>query len=173
MSLENHHGSESPEPSVDALLAAALQAIVKVRYCWAVTNSEYGPRARPMGHVAHLPGADPWSMWFLTRGSSRKVADIRCNERVSLVFQHEPSDAYVALSVRAVLMCDPIKVRARWEEHYNTHFPTDIDRAGAVFFQLTADCLDLWIRGITPEPFGGMTTTLRRDATQYWRNTTC
>ena len=169
MSLKNHSGSANPEPSIDALLAAALKTIVKVRYCWAVTNCENGARVRPMGYAAHLVGKDPWEIWFLTRGSSRKVADIRCDELVSLVFQHDTDDAYVALSGRAVLMDDPTEVRRRWKEHYNIHFPTDVDRAGAVFFRFTTTRMELWIRGVTSEPFGGTTTTLQRDATQHWR----
>lgn len=172
MSLEKHHGSANPELPIDALVAAALATISKLRYCWALTSCENGVCVRPMGHVAHLPGEDPWAIWFLTRGNSRKVLDIRRDERVTLVFQQDSNDAYVALSGRALLMDDPTEVRARWKEHYNLHFPTDVERAGAVFFQVTADRLELWIRGITPEPFGGTTTTLQRDATQHWRTVT-
>jgi hypothetical protein len=39
------------------------------------------------------------------------------------------------------------------------------------FLEIEAQRLELWIRGVTPEPFGLQTTTLERDGAGAWRLT--
>jgi general stress protein 26 len=157
------------EQRVDSMLAAARKTIDKVRYSWALTTSENVNSVRPMGHLPHVPGEDEWTIWFLTSGDSRKVADIRRDQRTSLVFQHDVDDAYVTLSGLVVLVEDPSEIQARWKERYNVFFPTEADRKHAMFFRLVADHAELWVRGVTPEPFGISTTTLKRDlVTLQW-----
>ena len=40
----------------------------------------------------------------------------------------------------------------------------EMDRANAIFVEVRIDSLELWIRGVTPEPFGLKTTRLERAA---------
>lgn len=155
---------------VDRLLGAAAAAIGKVRYCWLLTQAGEGViRARPMGRVPSDAGEEGWTLRFLTNGRSPKAADMRRFGRVSVIFQNDPEDAYVALVGQASLVEDKDEIRRRWTPAYNLYFPDGPDRSGAVFVAIEVDRLDLWIRGVTPEPFGLRTTVIERDAACGWR----
>ena len=48
-------------------------------------------------------------------------------------------------------------------------FPEGPDRSSAIFVAIDAIRVELWIRGVTPEPFGIRTTIVERDAERRWR----
>src|SRR5271166_1084288 len=81
----------------------------------------------------------------------------------------DADDAYVALTGAARLLTRESEVRRRWKDAYAPFFPTETDRANAAFLEVEARRLELWIRGVTPEPFGLQATTLERDASGAWR----
>ena len=58
---------------------------------------------------------------------------------------------------------------AALDRRYDTYFPSAADRANAVFVAVAVARINLWIRGVTPEPFGLRTTILERDAGHGWR----
>src|ERR687896_733692 len=89
---------------VNRLLGAAAEKIRKVRYCWLVTTAAEGIRARPMGRVPRDADEDEWTLRFITDGRSSKVADMRRVGHVSVIFQHDPDDAFVALAGKAGLV---------------------------------------------------------------------
>ena len=124
---------------------------------------------RPMGRLPRGPGDDDWTIRFVTDGRSRKAADIRRAPEVALLFQRDADDVYVALTGAARLLTRESEVRRRWKDAYAPFFPTETDRANAAFFEVEARRLELWIRGVTPEPFGLQATTLERDASGSWR----
>jgi len=151
------------DEDVSRLLAAAAKTIAHVRYCWLATGAA---RARPMGHLISDP--DGWNIRFVTDGRSRKAADIRSAGRVGLIFQHDPDEAYVALTGAATLIEAPQDVNRLWKHAYDVYFPTETDRANAAFIQVAVERMELWVRGVTPEPFGLQTTELVRDAGGAW-----
>jgi general stress protein 26 len=159
----------SAAPEAGRLVDSAARTIAASPSCWIATADESGvPSLRPMGRLPPEPGDDPWTLRFLTDGRSGKAADIRRAGRVALTFQHEAEEAFVALAGAARLEEDPAEVRRRWKRGYDPFFPTDEDKASAVFLTVDADRLDLWLRGITPEPFGLKTTTLERNGEGRW-----
>lgn len=156
--------------AVDRLLAGAARAIETVRYCWLATpKPDGGTTVRPMGRLPRDAGEEAWKMRFVTDGRSRKAAALRRDSRVSLVFQDDPAEAYVALIGRAVLREEAAEVRRRWKKAYDVYFPTEADRASAAFIEVEAERLELWIRGVTPEPYGLTATVLERGADHRWR----
>lgn len=158
------------EAEVSRLLAGAVQAIGKVRYCWLVTTAPDGaPRHRPMGRVSLDTGEQAWGIGFITDVRSAKAADLRRDGRVSILFQHDPDDAFVTLSGKATLDASESEVRRRWKDSYNAYFQSEQDRANAAFVDVAVDRLELWIRGVTPEPYGMRTTILERDTSSGWR----
>jgi general stress protein 26 len=160
----------SGDSDVARLLAGAARAVRKVRYCWLVTAREAGgTEARPMGRLLHDPGEDDWTLRFVTDGRSRKAAALGRDGRVTLVFQDDPAEAYLTLAGRAVLRAEAAEVRRRWQPGYDAYFPREEDRAAAVFVEIAVERMSLWIRGVTPEPFGLRTTILERDSTGRWR----
>lgn len=115
-----------------------------------------------MGRLPPEPGDDGWTLRFVTDGRSEKAADIRRAGRVALVLQQEAEDAFVGVTGVARLEEREAEVRRRWKRAYDPFFPSEADKASAVFLTVEADRLDLWMRGVTPEPFGLKTTTLAR-----------
>jgi general stress protein 26 len=161
---------ERDAPEVGRLLAGAARTIASVRYCWLVTAAESGgTTARPMGRVPRDPGESEWKLRFVTDGRSRKARDIRRDGKVAILFQHDPDDAYVRLVGTATLSEDAAEVRRRWKRAYDAYFPGERDRASAAFVEVEVERMELWLRGVTPEPFGLQTTTLERDAGGAWR----
>ncbi len=156
--------------AVDRLLAGAAKAIGSVRYCWLLTTAADGaPGLRPMGRLLHDAGEDAWTIRFITDARTRKVADMRVDGRVTIVFQHDPDDAFVTLTGKAELCESEAEVRERWKGAYGAYFPTAQDRVNAVFVKVDIERMELWIRGVTPEPFGLRPTKLERDAGRGWR----
>jgi general stress protein 26 len=150
---------------VSRLLAGAAKTMRSARYCWLATAAESAaPCARPMGRVLNDPGEDEWKIWFLTDGRSRKAADMRRQGAVTILFQHEPDLAYVVLTGRAALHENESETRCRWKAAYDAYFPAEADRANAIFVEVEAERMELWIRGVTPEPFGLRATVLERGA---------
>ena len=150
-------------------LDGAAKTMRSARYCWLATASESGiPRVRPMGRVLNDPGDDAWKVRFLTDGQSHKAADMRRASEVTILFQHDPDLAFVSLIGKATLHENASETRARWKPAYNVYFPSEADRANAIFVEVEIERMELWIRGVTPEPFGLRATVLERDA-EGWR----
>jgi general stress protein 26 len=160
---------EKDSREVGRLIAGAAETMTKTPFCWLVTADTAGRAAlRPMGRLKPDPGDSPWTIRFVTDGRSRKASDMRRNQRVTVLFQQD-DDAFVTLSGTAIMREGESEIRARWRRAYEPYFPGDEDRANAAFVEVEADRMELWIRGLTPEPFGTRTTTLERDATGAWR----
>jgi general stress protein 26 len=154
---------------VSHLLTGAAKTMRSARYCWLATATEAGaPRVRPMGRVLNDPGEDKWKTRLLTDGRSNKAADMRRAGKVSILFQHDPDLAFVTLIGKAALHENASETRDRWKPAYDVYFPSEADRANAIFIEVEAQRMELWIRGVTPEPFGLRATVLERDA-EGWR----
>jgi general stress protein 26 len=139
MALE-HEGGD-----VRRLLDGAARAMEAVRYCWLVNQDGEGVQARPIGH---LPSADDTGMkrLFLTDRRSHKVADIRRNATIGVIFHDERQDAYVNLSGPGRLIEEAAEVQPLWQDAFNFYFPTQGDRVNACFIEVSAMELKLWIR---------------------------
>ena len=154
---------------VSRLIAGAAKTMRSARYCWLATATEAGAsHIRPMGRVLNDPGEDPWKILFLTDGRSTKAADMRRASEVSILFQHDPDLAFVLLYGKATLHENTSETRGRWKPAYDVYFPSEADRANAIFVEVEVERIELWIRGVTPEPFGLRATVLERDA-EGWR----
>ena len=165
-------GAQEERDSADVgrLLEGAAKTIASARYCWLATASEAkDPSLRPMGRLPPEPGDDDWTIRFVTDGRSHKASDIRRAGKAALIFQQDADEAFVALTGAATLEETESEVRRRWKRAYDPFFHSETDKANAVFLKVEAERLELWIRGVTPEPFGLHTTTLQRDATGAWR----
>jgi len=122
-----------------------------------------------MGRLPRERSDDEWTLRFVTDRRSRKAADIRRTGQATLVFQRDAEEAFVALTGAAVMRESATEVRARWKDAFAPYFPSQTDRANAAFIEFRAERMELWIRGVTPEPFGLKTTIVERAAEGGWR----
>lgn len=161
---------ESRNVEVNRLLAGAARLIGSVPNCWLVTLSETGSvNARPMGRLLPPPDRNDWKVVFLTHGRSRKVSDIRRARSVKLILQRNPDEAFAVLAGLASLIEDTTDVTRLWKKDYDRYFSTEADRANAAFIEVAVDRMELWIRGVTPEPFGLRPTIVDRMEEGDWR----
>jgi general stress protein 26 len=152
---------------VTRLLEGAARTIASVRYGWLVTEGD-GIHARPMGRIPAEAGEAALTIRFLADGRSSKAMQIRHRGKVTAIYENQSTDGYVTVTGTAVLQDDPTVVGRRWKRHYEAYFPTEADRAHALFVDVAIERLELWIRGVTPEPFGLKPTMLEREA-DGWR----
>ena len=153
---------------VQRLLTAARDTIAEVRYCWVVTAAEDGVSAHARAVLDQKGDSEPdvWTRWFLARRASRKVAEIHRTGRVTLAFQHDSGDAFVALSGRAELVDERAAVESRFRpsDAYQTALMSQL-----LAVRVTGDHLELHIRGVTAEPWGHGRTFLDRGPDGIWR----
>jgi general stress protein 26 len=158
----------SPE-QISRFLAAARDTIANVRYCWVATRSEDGgANARAVRSFAGLPGEDEWTRRFICRRASRKVPEIRRAPRVTLAYQDNSGDAFVALGGCATLSEDPAQIHDLWPESANAFFPAGFAETNMIVVRIEVDRIEIHARGITAEPFGHGRTLLARDAAGEW-----
>jgi hypothetical protein len=101
-------------------------------------------------------------------GGSRKAREIGWTGRLSVVYQHDADDGYVTLIGRGVIVADRALQRARWQPAWNQFFPAGADDETSIFVQLEAERIELWVRGVTAEPFGTRGAILERGPGQPW-----
>jgi general stress protein 26 len=157
-------------PEVNRLLNAARVVIAGVHYCWLTTeDSSDGVNVRPMGRVSSIEDNENWCIRFVTDRRSRKVADIRRSARSSLIFQSNRDNGFVTLIGKATLIESASDVNAHWRNSFNAYFQSEVDRANAAFIDVDINCMELWIRDVTPEPFGLHPTRIQKDANGAWQ----
>jgi general stress protein 26 len=162
------------DTEVGKLLAGAAKTIQAVRYCWLMTKAaRSGFNARPMGRIFAEQGENEWTIRCVSDGRSRKAGELRRAAKVGLMFQSDPDEAYVMLFGKATLIERATDVDRHWKAQYDAYFPTPDDRAAAAFVVIEITAMELWIRGVTPEPFGLNATKLARDATGAWHLGEC
>jgi hypothetical protein len=84
---------------------------------WRPSLKETDPAAdKGAGPIPRVPGEEDWTIWFVTRRSSRKAADIQRAGLLTLGYQYHPDRAYVALIGGAALIEDRSEIRRRWLE---------------------------------------------------------
>lgn len=151
------------------LLAGAAEAITAVRSCWLVTAAADGSwHARPMGRLKRDIAADDWRIRFVADGRSRKAREIHGAASATVILQ-QGDDAFVALAGVPSLRRDVSEAQLLLQKSFDVYFPTEHDRANAAVVEIDIREMELWIRGITPEPFGLHPTRLEREAGRAWR----
>lgn len=155
--------------SLPRLLAGAAEVIARVRYCWLLTGTETdGLNARPMGRLQGDLEQDDWRFRLVADGRSRKARELRRTGRAAVVIQ-SGDEAFVTLTGIPTLHADAGVARQLLKKSFEIYFPSDEDRAHAAVIEIDTQRMDLWIRGVTPEPFGMHPVRLERDAARRWQ----
>ena len=165
----------SPAPSdtqqqgqIARLLAAARDTVAAVPFCWVVTAADDGgAHARVVKAQPGNAGEEFWTRWFLTPRVGRKAAEIRRAGRVTLAYQHDSGNAYVALAGPAALIDDREAVESRFRGSVYDD-PEGVVAATLIAVRITADHLELHARGVTAEPWGRGRTLLDRNPDGSW-----
>jgi general stress protein 26 len=108
-------------PDRQSLIATAREIMNTARYCALITIDSSGrPHARTM---------DPFSpeedmvVWLATNPKSRKVSEIRHNQRVTLYYFVQEDQAYVTISGRARIVDDAKERAKHWKDEWKDFYP--------------------------------------------------
>ncbi len=118
-----------------AILAAARDLITADKYAAFVTVDKDGvPRARTvLTQIGPADASRPdkgFTIWILTRRSTRKVEQIRKNPNVTLYYNDDPNERYVTLMGTATIHTNPNHPEAKkfYDEAYAKYFWPDLEK---------------------------------------------
>lgn len=111
--------------SAEELIKVGKMIIKDGGICSLITIDKEGiARARAMDGFA--PEED-LTIWFGTHSQSRKVEQIRNNQKVSLYYLDNDKSGYVLIHGNAELINDPKAKKKYWKEHWDDYYP-DIEK---------------------------------------------
>lgn len=114
-------GKQAPRLDRQSLLATAREIMKTARYCALVTLDSKGrPHARTMDPFAP---EESMVVWFGTNARSRKVAEIRRNQRVTLYYFVAADQAYVTISGRARIVSEQAEKTRHWKDEWKNFYP--------------------------------------------------
>ncbi|MCF6171788.1 MAG: pyridoxamine 5'-phosphate oxidase family protein [Bacteroidales bacterium] len=114
-------GAQEAEADKGLIFKAATEIIGHEKYCALITLNETGqPQARMM---EPFPPEEDFVIWFGTNKNSRKVREIKNDDRVTVYYADEAGNGYVVVTGRAVLVDDPGEKERRWMEHWARFYP--------------------------------------------------
>lgn len=121
------------------LMDAARQIMTSAETCALITLDHEGrPRVRTMDPFA--PEGD-FTVWFGTNASSRKVAQIKNDPRVTLYYLEGNNAGYVMICGTARLVDDEKEKEKRWKPAWKAFYPDD--RKGYLLIQVIPDWMEV------------------------------
>jgi len=132
---------ETQEPSREAIIAAARDIMGAAVHCALVTIGEDGaPQARMMDP---FPPEDDLTVWMGTNRDTRKVAQVRADDRVTLVYFDPGNPGYATLVGRARLVDEPAEKRARWKDAWGDYYPGGPEGATYLLIEFVPERLEV------------------------------
>lgn len=97
--------------------------------------------SRPMAaHQAEFDG----TIWFFSRASSEKAAEIRDDAEVNVSYSSPGDHRYVSLSGRASIVRDEAKIREIWSPMHRIWFPQGLDDPDLVLLRVDVRVAQYW-----------------------------
>jgi general stress protein 26 len=122
--------------------AAKLWSLIKAaKFAMLVTEDGDHLRGRPM--AASQQNFDG-TLWFFTRASSHKVAEVQGDSRVCVTYAEPSRQDYVSFSGRAALVRDRAEIDARWSELLRAWFPDGRDDPDVALLKVTVEQAEYW-----------------------------
>lgn len=119
-----------------------MDLIKEVEFAQLVTHGTGGVmHSRPM--VAVQTDAD-FSLWFMTKDGSRKVAELEADPRSLLVYSDGNAQNYVSVAGHAEIVRDRAKIRELWSEPMRTWFPQGKDDPSIALICVRPSVAEYW-----------------------------
>src|SRR5882672_12250061 len=112
---------QAPRLDRQSLIATAREIMTTARYCALITLDSNGrPHARTMDP---FPPEENMVVWLGTNSKSRKVAEIRRHQHVTLYYFVREDQAYVTIAGRARIVQDAAEKAKHWKEEWKDFYP--------------------------------------------------
>ncbi len=118
------------------------ELIRDIRICMMTTAAADGSfDSRPM---ATQKGEFNGTVWFLTRGESGKVHEIKDDDHIALLYSDADNSKYVAAKGRASVSKDRAKIHELWNSMYKAWFPEGEDDPAITVLRVEVTEADFW-----------------------------
>jgi general stress protein 26 len=136
-------------------IAKLAELIKDIQIAMLTTNTpDDSLHSRPMGvQQVEFDG----DLWFFTKSSSRKSAEITHDPRVNVAFAQTDKQRYVSISGQAALIVDRAKMKSLWSPTYRVWFPEGLDDPELQLIKVTVDGAEYWdasAGGVATQIFG-------------------
>jgi general stress protein 26 len=122
--------------------AQKLWSLIKsAKFAMLVTDDGGQLRGRPM--AASQDGFDG-TLWFFTRASSHKVAEVQSDSRVCVTYAEPSSQDYVSFSGKATLVRDQAEIDRRWNVMLKAWFPNGKDDPDVALLRVDVEQAEYW-----------------------------
>lgn len=126
--------------SYEKTLERVWDAMEHIKIAMLVTETDTGPRARPMTAIIERSQG---LIWFLSGGPSSKEQELRNDHAVCLTFS-DGVRTQVAVSGHASVVHDPEIVRKLWSRDAEAYLPTGPDDPTIAAIRITPQAVELW-----------------------------
>ncbi|MDQ8154241.1 MAG: pyridoxamine 5'-phosphate oxidase family protein [Gemmatimonadota bacterium] len=110
-------------PSRQQLLTAAREIMIATRYGTMVTN---GPGGTPQARIVDAFGPDTsLTVWIATNAQTRKVAELKKDPRVTLLYFSPVNFEYVTIQGRATFSTDAKDRETHWKRDWSALYQNE------------------------------------------------
>jgi general stress protein 26 len=134
-------GVPPAQPSREKLIVAARNIMLAVRYCTLIT---IGPDGQPQARVVDAVAPDSgFVVWIGTNHLTRKVADIKKDARVTLMYFNDAGLEYVTVVGKAVIVADSVQRRSHWKPSWSMMVKDEYRGADFVLIRVQPSRLEI------------------------------
>jgi len=135
------NGPSSPSPELGKILDAALSTMKAEQNCFLITLDGSGqPQARMVAATSTEPDMH---VWIITSPESRKVREIRKDNRATMAFSDNKGEGYVTLIGHARLDHDVNRKKALWKLQYEAFFPGGPEGNDSILIEFTPNQIEI------------------------------
>lgn len=151
-----------PSTKSEQLLEVTQHILDAAKFCFLITRGKKGElNARlmqPFGPDHNL------TIWFGASPQSRKVREIREDNRVTVTFEYAEEGAYATLLGEAAIETDRETRRRYWRDSFSAFWPDGPEGDDYVVISFSPFRIEVMgiDRGVAPEPFGLQPAILER-----------
>ncbi len=142
----------------DTLLTVAREIMQDARYCGLVTLNESGqPHVRTMDP---FPPEENMVVWFGTNSNSRKVKEIRNDNRVSIYYADPEGSGYVVIEGSAYIIDDTDEKALHWKNEWEYYYKDQ--KEAYILIKVVPEQMEIvsYRHGITGDPVTWIVPTI-------------
>lgn len=150
--------------SITDILNVTKAMVEEAEFSFLITQNESG--AADTRLMQHYDPEEGLIIWFGASPRSRKVGQIRADDRAAVALQQADKPAYVVLQGRAYLDDDLDRRQKYWREDWTAFFPDGPTGDDYILIKFVPARLELmhFAQEIAPEPYGLKPAVLIRTA---------
>lgn len=134
LGMDPNQAQQAAEPSREAIVEAARDIMVAAGPCALIT---IGPDGSPQARVMDaFPPQPDLTVWMGTNRGTRKVAEIRADPRVTLIYFDPANPGYATLIGTARLVDDAAEKRARFKDAWADYYPGGPEDDGYLLIEI-------------------------------------